>query len=59
MEALENAKRNPPPPVLYESELDPTLDGGTEGDIDPDSSSQPTDSSVSFALSLQIDLQAY
>ncbi|KAK3107290.1 hypothetical protein FSP39_011199 [Pinctada imbricata] len=31
IEALENAKRNPPPPVLYESQ--------------PDSSSQPTDSS--------------
>ncbi|KAK7466725.1 hypothetical protein BaRGS_00037167, partial [Batillaria attramentaria] len=32
LEALENAKRHPPPPVLYESQ--------------PESSSQPTDSSV-------------
>lgn len=32
LEALENAKHNPPPPVVYESQ--------------PESSSQPTDSSV-------------
>ncbi|XP_059143240.1 cell adhesion molecule DSCAM-like [Physella acuta] len=58
LEALENAKRNPPPPVLYESENDPHQDGGTEGDIDPDSSSQPTDSSVTTEPGIRMFTQS-
>ncbi|XP_055866242.1 cell adhesion molecule DSCAM-like isoform X4 [Biomphalaria glabrata] len=58
LEALENAKRNPPPPVLYESENDPHPDGGTEGDIDPDSSSQPTDSSVTTEPGIRMFTQS-
>ncbi|CAG5122899.1 unnamed protein product, partial [Candidula unifasciata] len=58
LEALENAKRNPAPPVLYESENDPHHDGGTEGDIDPDSSSQPTDSSVTTEPGIRMFTQS-
>ncbi|CAL1548258.1 unnamed protein product, partial [Lymnaea stagnalis] len=58
LEALENAKRNPPPPVLYESENDPHPDGGTEGDLDPDSSSQPTDSSVTTEPGIRMFTQS-
>ncbi|CAG5122301.1 unnamed protein product, partial [Candidula unifasciata] len=58
LEALENAKRNPPPPVLYESENDPHQDRGTEGDLDPDSSSQPTDSSVTTEPGIRMFTQS-
>ncbi|KAK3760237.1 hypothetical protein RRG08_052186 [Elysia crispata] len=58
LDALENAKRCPPPPVLYESENDPHIDGGTEGDLDPDSSSQPTDSSVTTEPGIRMFTQS-
>ncbi|GFO29921.1 Down syndrome cell adhesion molecule [Plakobranchus ocellatus] len=58
LDALENAKRCPPPPVLYESENDPHHDGGAEGDLDPDSSSQPTDSSVTTEPGIRMFTQS-